>query len=117
MVKNVTDKGVKYAYQVIALPEIQDAVYDLLAPGGHLVSVHPSEIDPVKRRDDVDVAHIIAGLDRPEHIEVGKGLYANLTAMLESGKIKVSFGRHIVLCYSILTYIYSPHESKYCPRV
>ncbi|GJE88568.1 zinc-binding alcohol dehydrogenase family protein [Phanerochaete sordida] len=88
-VKAVTDTPVTVAYDAVSDPALQNAMYDLLAPGGCLLRVGPSMIDPAKlEKGDKYVAHVFADVQLPAQIEVGRSLYAKLPEMLAAGDIK-----------------------------
>lgn len=88
-IKSITATPVKVAYDAISLFETQNAVYDVLAPGGQLVTVLSSAIAQEKLRTGRDVVHVIGNVHLPDQRELGKSLYAKLTELLTAGDIKV----------------------------
>ena len=94
VIQQITDQPVKYGFGAIATPEIQnalcdDALYDVIALGGQLVLVGQPAIDEKKSAEDKYIARVFADVQMPAQIEVGRGLYAHITVMLESGDIRV----------------------------
>ncbi|KAI0649504.1 hypothetical protein C8Q79DRAFT_924738 [Trametes meyenii] len=78
---------VSAVYDAISLPETQSAAFDLLAPGGKLLTVlapHEPKEDPEGRT----VQSISGIIQLPQNAEFGKTLYAKLTELLEAGDIK-----------------------------
>ncbi|GJE89859.1 zinc-binding alcohol dehydrogenase family protein [Phanerochaete sordida] len=87
-VQGITSKPIKYAFDTVSLPDTQNAAYEVLAPGGTLVIDLPDAVDSTRRTPDKEVGMIFGSPWLPAQREVGKALYANLTALLEAGEIK-----------------------------
>ncbi|GJE89865.1 zinc-binding alcohol dehydrogenase family protein [Phanerochaete sordida] len=89
-VRAITDKPVQYGYDAISLPETQDALYDLLAPGGRLLLVkHTVAIDPAKlAAGDKYVGCVFADPQAPGMQDIGRTFYAHLAQLVEAGDIK-----------------------------
>lgn len=91
LVKEITDKPVKYGYDAISWPDMQNAIYDVVAPGGQLAFVRKPVIDEEKlAKGDKHVARVFADVQQPALQDIGKSLYAHLTLLIEAGDIKVS---------------------------
>ena len=88
-VKGITSKPVTTAYDAISLVDTQNAAYDVLAPGGKLLVVLDEAIEKSKVTTDKTVAHVFGNAQPEDQRELGKSLYAKLTALLASGDIKV----------------------------
>lgn len=88
-VKGITSKPVTTAYDAISLVDTQNAAYDVLAPGGKLLVVLDEAIEKSKVAADKTVAHVFGNVQPEDQRELGKSLYAKLTALLASGDIKV----------------------------
>lgn len=95
----ITKHPIETVYDAVSLPETQQAGYDILADGGHLILVLTSELKSL-----TDIKHIInvfGVLTLPETREFGVQLYAHLGALLEEGVIQVS--QLLVVSVTILT--------------
>ncbi|EKM58613.1 uncharacterized protein PHACADRAFT_253077 [Phanerochaete carnosa HHB-10118-sp] len=89
LVKQITDKPVKYGFGAIGTPDAQDALYDVVASGGQLLLVKQPTIDEAKlAKGDKYVGRVFADVHLPAQQEVGRGLYAHLTRLVEAGDIK-----------------------------
>ncbi|KAF8072213.1 chaperonin 10-like protein [Lyophyllum atratum] len=86
-IAQITSAPLKIAFDGVSLPETQQAGYDLLAEGGHLVLVLPDEI---KKREGKNVtAGFIYGVwELPNVRELGLVLHPKLSGLLEKGLIK-----------------------------
>ena len=97
-VEAITNKPVKTAYDAIAKPDIQNVVYDILAPGGGVVFVLEVAVDKSKITADKKIVHVIGNVHVPEHRELGKSLYSKLTGLLEADEIKVRLFEGALRC-------------------
>ena len=80
----------------ISTPETQNAMYDVVAPGGSLVIDTHNRIDKQKLESgEKFVAQVFGDVQRPPEQTCGLALYANITGLLEKGEIKVACFRHI----------------------
>ncbi len=68
---------------------IQNAAYELLAPGGKLVTVLQSLVDKEKITSDKAIINTFGSPHPPPNKGLGESIYANLTELLSSGDIKV----------------------------
>ena len=76
-------------YDAISEGGTQEAAYSVLAPGGTLVIV----LDATVPKDAGKlVKHVYGNVNPPNNLKFGAGLYAQLTALLERGDIKVRGG-------------------------
>ena len=90
LVKEITDKPVKYAYDALSSPETQNAVFELVVPGGQIVFLNPLAIDEAKlKKEDKYIGRVFADVQQPTLQEIGKSLYAHITQLVEAGDIKV----------------------------
>lgn len=87
-VRGITARPVKVAYDAISYADTQNAVYDLLAPGGQLVITLAEAVDKDKITPEKEIVHVFGNVHVPEQRAVGKSLYAKLTGLLEAGDIK-----------------------------
>lgn len=79
---------IKYVADTISLADTQQIAYDLLAPGGQLLVVLPSEIKTTKEKE---VVHVLGLIRLPPHIQLLETLYHdNLEGWLKEGALKVS---------------------------
>ena len=88
-VGDITKEPLHFIYAAVAPADIQQAAYDLLAVNGTLVIVQYLAIEESKRVPDKHVTDIFASPFLPDRRQVGADLYKHLTALLESGEIKV----------------------------
>lgn len=101
-VKAITLKPIKVAYDSISLPETQNAVYNLLGPGGKLVLVLNEAID--NKTDDKEVAQVMGNVHVPGQRKLGVSLYSKLTELLAAGDIKVNQFNCLLPRYTMLTW-------------
>ncbi|EKM58560.1 uncharacterized protein PHACADRAFT_207380 [Phanerochaete carnosa HHB-10118-sp] len=87
-VQDITPKPVRVAYDTVSQPDVQNAMYNLLAPGGRMLRVGPMLVHEESLTKDKYVAHVFAGVQRPAQQECGRALYAKLPEMLAAGDIK-----------------------------
>ena len=88
--RNITSEPFSIIYDAYgASAEIQNTAYDLLAPGGKLVLVLGSQVDPSKITPDKEVIATFGTVHAENNRELGKDLYANLTQLLASGDLVV----------------------------
>ena len=90
-VRAITDKPITHAVDAISTRESQNAMHDLVAPGGGLIIVTHTKIDEEKlAKGEKYAAHVYGEVQHlPEQV-CGRALYAHVTSMLEKGEIKVS---------------------------
>ncbi|KAI9061161.1 GroES-like protein [Trametes sanguinea] len=81
---------VSTVYDAVSLPETQNAAFDLLAPGGKLLTVLPPAVEEAKVNDAQGrtVIHVHGPIQLPQNIEFGKLLFEKLTRLHETGDIK-----------------------------
>ncbi|EKM51626.1 uncharacterized protein PHACADRAFT_187062 [Phanerochaete carnosa HHB-10118-sp] len=88
-VAQVTDKPVMYAFDAVSTSETQNAMYDLVAPGGSLIIDRRSEIDEAKLATGEKYVALVSGdAQNPQSHECAKALYAHATELFASGDIK-----------------------------
>ncbi|KAL7278949.1 hypothetical protein ACG7TL_006781 [Trametes sanguinea] len=77
-------------YDAISLPETQNPAFDLLAPGGKLLTVLPPAVEEDKAKDAQGrtIVHVHGPIQLPQNVEFGKLLFKKLTGLLETGDIK-----------------------------
>ncbi|CDO74510.1 hypothetical protein BN946_scf184979.g65 [Trametes cinnabarina] len=77
-------------FDAIALPETQNAAFELLAPGGKLLLALPPSLDEAKAKDAQGrtAFHVFGPIQYPHNEEFGKRLFAEVTALLAAGDIK-----------------------------
>lgn len=73
-----------------ASAELQNVGYDLLAPGGTLVTVLASQVDPGKITPNKRVVPVLGTVHVENNKEFGKSLYGNLTQLLANEDLVVS---------------------------
>ena len=86
----IADRPIKIVYDAYAEPETQNAVYDLLSPGGSLLLVRFTAIDKAKLTEEKFATHVWGDVQPPQYLEVGRDLYQHLPEMLAAGQIKGS---------------------------
>ncbi|KAI0760989.1 GroES-like protein [Trametes elegans] len=77
-------------FDAISLRETQNAAFDLLAPGGKLVTVLPPNIDEDRQKNanGRTVTRTAGIVHNPQNVEFGKELFESLTGFLDSGELK-----------------------------
>lgn len=87
-VKAITPVPIKLGFDAVSTRESLGASYDLVAPGGKLVVALKMNFPQEKLVADKEVASVGGSV----HVqrELGVELFKHLTALLESGDIKVS---------------------------
>lgn len=88
--KAITSEPVKVAYDSISLPDTQNAVYDVLAPGGQFLIVQIISVEQAKLTGDKFIAHVFGDVRLPAQRKIGVSLYNKLTELLAVGDIVVS---------------------------
>lgn len=96
-VKKITSEPLKLVYDAISLAPTQQAAFDILAPGGFLLLVLPSQIPEEKITGDTKVITTFGSVHEPENTPLGIDLYNHVTDIFASGDIKV--------CAPIYTYV------------
>jgi NADPH:quinone reductase-like Zn-dependent oxidoreductase len=88
-VKSITPEPLKVIYDAISEADTQAIAFELLAPGGNLALVLPSQIPAEKLKDSGKRVFMTFGSPHlPFNREFGASLYQNLTELLDSGDIK-----------------------------
>lgn len=88
--KAITSEPVRVAYDSISFTDTQNAVYDVLAPGGQLLIVQAISLEQAKRTGDKFVAQVYGDVRLPSQWKTGVSLYSKLTELLAVGDIVVS---------------------------
>ena len=91
-VKKITSEPISVIYDAVALPDVQKALWEILAPNGKLASVAPPSFgkDGETDEDGRLVAWIYGSANGPYNYEFGEKMYAAITELLGSGDIKVN---------------------------
>ena len=91
-VKKITSEPISVIYDAVALPDVQKALWEILAPNGKLASVAPPSFgkDGETNEDGKLVAGIYGSAKGPYNYEFGKKMYAAITELLGSGDIQVN---------------------------
>lgn len=83
----IGDAPLELVFDTISAPPTQQAGYDLLSEGGHLIIVVPEMLKPVEGRNvTYSMVHGIWGT--PFNVEIGRELHKHMTALLADGSIK-----------------------------
>lgn len=91
-IAHITDKPIIYACDAISTPETQNAIYDLVAPGGSLIVDRRLEIDEAKLVAGDKYAALVSGdAQNLQSQECARALYTHVTELLETGAIKVCY--------------------------
>lgn len=86
-VKAITNEPVKVIYDNVAYPDTQNSAYDILAPGGTLITILPSQVKNLIPAKDVIAPY---GSPHPaSHRSFGVELWQHISELLESGDFKV----------------------------
>jgi NADPH:quinone reductase-like Zn-dependent oxidoreductase len=89
-VKAITKEPVKVVYDILCGPDTEKVSYhSILAPGGVLVIGPRNAIEESQRSPEKQIVEVFGDPEMPSQRETGVGLYRHLTALLESGEIKV----------------------------
>lgn len=91
-IRKIASDSVKIAYAIAGDPLIQDLAYDLVASGGTVVSVLPSQIPQEKLTPDKKFVTVNGNFRTPEKRALGVSLYSRLPELLASGELKVRSG-------------------------
>ncbi|EKM58621.1 uncharacterized protein PHACADRAFT_117701 [Phanerochaete carnosa HHB-10118-sp] len=90
----ITEKPIVYGADAISTAETQNAMCDVVAPGGDLLIVTHKRIAKEKLEGgEKHIAWVFADVQYPSARPCGLALYANMTGLLERGEIKVG---HII---------------------
>ncbi|CAL1717234.1 unnamed protein product [Somion occarium] len=87
-IRKIASDSVKIAYAIAGDPLIQDLAYDLVASGGTVVSVLPSQIPQEKLTPDKKFVTVNGNFRTPEKRALGVSLYSRLPELLASGELK-----------------------------
>lgn len=86
----ITNQPIKVIYDAISEKDTQNESYNLLAPGGTIILVLPPQIDESKLTKDKDYVIVYGTVFDKNQRQLGVSLYKHLTALFESGELKVS---------------------------
>ncbi len=111
-VRAITAEPIPIVFDTISETDTQEASYDILAPGGRLILIATFVVDESKRTVEKEVIEVLANVHVPTQRELGVALYRNLTALLESGDIKV---RASVICDTISSVRSQPNNVELIP--
>lgn len=91
-VKRITSEPISVIYDAVASPDVQKALWEILAPNGKLASVAPPAFgkDGEVTEDGKLVAWVFGSANSPYNYEFGKKFFPALSKLLEAGQIKVS---------------------------
>ena len=90
VVKAITAEPITIIFDTVSEADTQEASYEILARGGRLILVAPFAVDESKRTAEKETIEVLANVHVPTQRDLGIALYSNLSALLESGDIKVS---------------------------
>ncbi|KAF9014288.1 chaperonin 10-like protein [Cyathus striatus] len=82
----ITSEPIKLVYDAISIQETQQAGYDLLAGGGKIALVLPSQIS-VAEGSGKSIIAVSAVVTAPQNVEYIKEVYGIITSFLETGAI------------------------------
>jgi len=85
-VVSLTSTPIEVAYDAVGEPDTQWLAYDLLAPGGGLVSVAPDTIKKGKKTKDKRIVYVYGSITA--HRAFGAGLMSSLTGLLADSLIR-----------------------------
>jgi len=82
-------KALNVAYDAVGDAATQQAAFDVLAPGGRLATVLPSNIDEEKvKAEGKEVLFVIGNIDGDYNRELVSRLMKALSGLFESGELK-----------------------------
>ncbi|KAK7682603.1 hypothetical protein QCA50_014403 [Cerrena zonata] len=84
----ITSAPLKIVYDAISLGPTQQAAFEVLAPGGSLLLVLPSQIPKEKVTGDTKVITTFGSVHAPDNASFGVDLYNHITELFASGEIK-----------------------------
>ncbi|EKM58614.1 uncharacterized protein PHACADRAFT_207426 [Phanerochaete carnosa HHB-10118-sp] len=85
----ITEKPIMYGADAISTAETQNAMYNVVAPGGNLLIDTHNQIGKDKLESgEKFVAQVFGDVQHPPEQACGLALYANITGLLERGEIK-----------------------------
>ena len=87
-IMKITSKPLQIVYDAISLPATQNAAFDVLAPGGHLVLVLPDAIDAAKKAAEPSKKIVVLAGTEEIYAE-DNSVWSKLTELVEEGLIKV----------------------------
>ncbi|KAI0074134.1 GroES-like protein [Panus rudis PR-1116 ss-1] len=93
-IKKIARAPMKYIYEAVGIPEVQQFGYDLLAPGGTLIDVMYAAPD-LKQVDNKRIAWTHGGFDYPLFAELASEFLPRLPELLEKGVIKPNIPEYI----------------------
>lgn len=85
----ITSAPLKIVYDAISLGPTQQAAFEVLAPGGSLLLVLPSQIPKEKVTGDTKIITTFGSVHAPDNASFGVDLYNHITELFASGEIKV----------------------------
>lgn len=79
-------------YDAVAWPDVQQALWAILAPQGKMVTVFLAAVgkDGEASEDGKVVVGVYGGSNGPYNYEFGTRMWPGITKLLESGDLKVS---------------------------
>ncbi|KAG5732530.1 Zinc-type alcohol dehydrogenase-like protein C2E1P3.01, partial [Termitomyces sp. T112] len=84
-IRKLTSKPIEFVYDAVSLPGTQTMGYSILANGGTLILVLPSQVKAVEGKN---VYTCLGIWTFPFTKDLGEHFYASLTELLETGEIK-----------------------------
>ncbi|KAH7904144.1 chaperonin 10-like protein [Hygrophoropsis aurantiaca] len=85
-ISKITAVPVGLVYSTVALPDVQQGGYDVLAPGGHIVLVSTSSINP-REGDGKKIVGVFGSWHAPGNAAFGSAVAPELTKLLADGDI------------------------------
>lgn len=86
----ITAGSIKVVYDAISEKETQDAGFEILAPGGTLITVLKPAVDESKIDGTKRVAYVYGSPHDLSQRALGVSLWGNMAKLIQAGDIKVS---------------------------
>ena len=90
--KEITSAPISVIYDAVGSPDVQKALWEILAPNGKLACVVPPSFGKEGEigEDGKQVIWVYGTPNGPYNYDFGKKMYTAITKLLESGDVKVS---------------------------
>lgn len=93
-VKKITSLPIPVIYDAVGWPDVQRALWEILAPQGKLATVFRAVVGEDGKASENDDGKVVVGVygsaNAPFNYEFGKKMFPGVTKLLESGDLKVS---------------------------
>ena len=90
-VGSITKEPFGFVFAAVAPADVQHAAYDLVAADGTVIVVQPVVIEQSRLVPNKHIEFIFASPTLPDRKHIGADIYKHLTALFESGAIKVPY--------------------------